>query len=210
VQFFSGAEMQFLSIPDVRAMNFKFDGPARDRRLHGLWRYALLLCSLLCSAPALADDDNTPPPAHIGEAALRQVSLAGSSSAISVGVEAVPLVDLNISAGLGGPAPNDFGASRWGPRRGLTDASALAPRGANGASLYAYVDLGSALPARLRELIGQPDGGVTMDLRGSSSAFSGPSMGSMMRWRSRDNGSQLSLRLRRGKLSLQYGLHFWH
>ena len=201
--------MQFHSFPDVRAMNFEFDGPARDRRLHGLWCHALLLCSLLCSAPAMADDDNIPPPAHIGEAALRQVGLAGSNTAVSVGVEAVPLVDIDINPGLGSPAPNDFGASRWGPRRGLTDASALAPRSANGASLYAYVDLGSALPARLRELIGQPDGGVTMDLRGSSSAFSGPSMGSMMRWNNRD-GSQLSLRLRRGKLSLQYGLRFWH
>ena len=188
-------------------MNFEFDGPARDRRLHGLWCHALLLCSLLCSAPAMADDDNIPPPAHIGEAALRQVSLAGSNSAVSVGVEAVPLVDININAGLGGPAPNDFGASRWGPRRGLTDASALAPRGANGASLYAYVDLGSALPARLRELIGQPDGGVTFEWRATSSNMIGPAMGSMVRWRMSDS-AQFGLRLRGGKLRLVYGLRF--
>ncbi|WP_043704272.1 hypothetical protein [Leptothrix cholodnii] len=191
-------------------MNFENDGPTRERRTLGLWCHAALLCGLLCSTTAMAEDRNDPTPRNLGDAALRQVSLAGNGAGpLSVGLDAVPLLESNPDGPLGGPAANDFGASRWGPRRGLTDTSALAPRGANGASLYAYVDLGSALPARLRELIGQPDGGVTMDLRGSSSAFSGPSMGSMMRWNNRD-GSQLSLRLRRGKLSLQYGLRFWH
>jgi hypothetical protein len=202
-------------------MNFENDGPTRDRRSRGLWCHAMLLCSLLCSTTVMAEERTGLTSQNLGETAQRQASLAthtststststsASASPLSVGLDAVPLLDSNPGWPLGGPAANDFGASRWGPRRGLTDTSALAPRGPNGASLYAYVDLGSALPARLRELIGQPDGGVTLDLRGGANAFSGPSMGSMMRWNNRD-GSQLALRLRRGKLSLQYGLHFWH
>lgn len=189
-------------------MNFENVGPTRAPRTRDRWCQALLLCGLLCSTAAMAEERTDPAPRNLGEAALRQVLLAGNGAApLSVGLDAVPLLDTHPDGPLGGPAANDFGASRWGPRRGLTDTSALAPRGPNGTSLYAFVDLGSALPARLRELIGRPDGGVTMDLRGGASAFSGPSMGSMMRWNNRD-GSQLALRLRRGKLSLQYGLRF--
>jgi hypothetical protein len=177
--------MQYPSFPVMSAANHEINAPAHGRRSSGFRRRTMLLCSLMCSTPAMADNHSTLP----------------------IGIEAVPLVEPHIDTVPGSPAPNDLGAARWGPRRGMTDASTLAPRGSDGASLYAYVDLGSALPARLRELIGQTDGGVTMDLRASPGQMIGPALGSMVRWRM-NNDTQLSLRLRGGKLRLVYGLRF--
>jgi hypothetical protein len=82
-----------------------------------------------------------------------------------------------------------------------------APRRVGGNGLYAYVTLPSTLPLPLHKLLGKPEGGVTLELRSGPSFVGQLGLGSVVRWNLSDSG-QMALRLRGGKLGLQYGLKF--
>lgn len=164
---------------------------------------AALLLAALGASPAHAAGAPGATGVHsgTGQALTRQPGWAA-------GIRVEPLAIDELAVGRAEP---DAAGLRWGPRRQPGDGLAgAAPYALGGTGLYAHVDLAAALPglpARWHRAIGRPDGGVTVELRPASSPLAGLGLGSMLRWQLRD-GAQMALRLRGGRLSLQYGLSF--
>src|SRR5690606_12366679 len=72
--------------------------------------------------------------------------------------------------------------------------------------LQADVRLPPTLPGRVRQLLGKPEGAMTVEWRRGPGLASQLGVGSLMRWQA--GSGQLTLRLRGGRLGLQYGLRF--
>ncbi|MEO8297423.1 MAG: hypothetical protein ABI574_06395 [Burkholderiales bacterium] len=75
------------------------------------------------------------------------------------------------------------------------------------AGWYAYVSLSPSLPTRVRQLLGKPEGGLTLEPRPSPGQATRMSLGSVLRWKVGDTG-QMALRLRSGRIGLAYGTRF--
>lgn len=71
---------------------------------------------------------------------------------------------------------------------------------------YGYVRIDPSLPQRLQRMLGKPESAMTLELRRGPGLVSQLGVGSIVRWQA--GPGQLALRLRGGKLGLQYRMRF--